>query len=283
MEFRTLHIGGPLRLWERCCLQSFVDFGHDAVVFGYERFDVPAGVRWEPAQDVVTDVDRERFFAARPGAISRFSDLFRYVLLDRHGGWWVDTDVLCQTGSPPEDNIVLGWEDENLICGAVMRIAGGHPLLSSAINYCWEHAGEGDRSHLGPALLTKLVPKFGLLERVSPPPKFFPIHWSAAYEAADPRTGSLVEAVAGDSPFVHLWLGRMRAMGFQTDLMPPAGSFLHARFERHGDRGIVAVEAEAVVRQIDIIRERDALRRDLSTAGRGDAERHGPERGEGPT
>ena len=33
--------------------------------------------------------------ALHVGSVAGFSNLFRYELLRRDGGWWVDTDVLC--------------------------------------------------------------------------------------------------------------------------------------------------------------------------------------------
>lgn len=259
MEFRTLHVGGPLRLWEKCCLQSFADFGHQITVYGYEPMDVPEGVLFAPAQDVLSEVERDRFFDEAPAAYSRFSDLFRYVLLERHGGWWVDTDVLCLSRDVPKEDIVLGWEDENLICGAIMRLPPAHPLLARAIEFCWQNLHVNERSHLGPHLLTKLVPEFGLSGAVSAPSRLYPVHWSAAFDLIDPRSGAMVENVIGGAPFVHLWQGRIRGGGFQTDLMPPAGSFLAAAFARHGGAGVAALEGAAVVRQIDIVRERNSL------------------------
>lgn len=257
--FRSLHMGGPLQLWDRCCLQSFADYRHEIVVFGYERFDVPPGVRWAPAQDIVSEAERDWFFEQAPGAYARFSDFFRYVLLERGGEWWVDTDVLCLSRQVPTEEIAIGWEDAKLVCGAIMHMPKGHELLRRAIDFCRENVHVDIRSHLGPHLLTRLTAECGLTRSLSEPSRFYPVHWSAAFELVDPGSGTLVENLVAASPFVHLWRGRFQGGGFQTDLMPPRGSFLGQAFARHGGAGVPELDGDAVMQQIKLMRRRNVL------------------------
>lgn len=259
MEFRTLHVGGPLRLWEKCCLRSFADFGHEVTVFGYEPLDLPEGVHSAPAQEVLTASDRDRFFEQAPRAYSRFSDLFRYLLLERYGGWWVDTDVLCLSDHIPDEEIILGWEDDKLVCGAIMRMPKGHPMLQQAIVFSRKNAHVDIRSHLGPHLLTKVAAEYGLSSLLSEPGRLYPVHWSAAFDLVDPAACSTIESLVEGSFFVHLWRGLFEGSGFQTDFMPPAGSFLAKAFARHGGDGTAMLDADAVAQQIRIVRERGSL------------------------
>lgn len=250
--FHSLHVGGPLRLWDRCCLQSFADHGHEIIVFGYERFDVPRGVRWAPAQDIVADEERVDFFQKAPGAISRFSNLFRYLLLEKHGGWWVDTDVLCQSETVPDDDIVLGWEEQTAVGTGIMRMPVAYPLLPCAIDFSRANVTVDIWAYTGPQLLTKLVGEFGIADRVWPADRLYPLHWRAAFGLVDPAKRESIERIASQTPLLHLWHSIFRRAGFQTNFMPPAGSFLADAFFRHGGSG-PALNPDAARRHIDLV------------------------------
>ena len=264
MQFHSLHIGGNLKLWDRCCLQSFADFGHEIIVFGYERFDVPPGVQWAPAQDILSEKARDSYFAERPVLLQRFSNYFRYVLLHKQPAFWVDTDVLCLSGSVPDDDIVLGREDSNSICGAIMRLPPGHGLLAEAIEISRTKPDSGEWGDIGPKLLTRLAADHGLAGRLFEPAALYPFHWSAVYDLVDPESCTTVENLAANRAFLHLWQTIFRWGGFQTDFMPPARSFLAKAFARHGGDGIAMLDAEAVARQIRIVRERNAWMREAN-------------------
>jgi hypothetical protein len=234
MLFQTLHLGAPMCLWERCCLRSFVDYGHSMVVYGYEELDLPDGVRWAPAQDILSDTERIHFFENAAGAYTRFSNLFRYVLLNEHGGWWVDTDVLCLSERMPQEDVVLGWEDHRSICGAIMRLPAGHPILVEAIEYAWDCRNVDVWGYIGPQLLTRLVREHELTHVVNAPWVLYPVHYSAALDLIDPGSRDVIAQVLDGAPFLHFWHSIFRRAGFQTDVPPPDGSYLAEVFARHG-------------------------------------------------
>src|SRR5205085_1334129 len=92
---------------------SFLRVGHPFELFVYDDVEgIPAGTRVRAAQDII---GRERVFAYGPaagrgaGGLSGFSNLFRYALLLREGGYWVDTDNFCLRAFP-SDELVIGTE-----------------------------------------------------------------------------------------------------------------------------------------------------------------------------
>jgi mannosyltransferase OCH1-like enzyme len=78
----------PPLVW--ACMRSFVHHGHRVRVFSYSSLVVPAGVTLEDAHDV----HPSRNVLDNHPAIAQHADIFRYHLLYKYGGWWVDTDVL---------------------------------------------------------------------------------------------------------------------------------------------------------------------------------------------
>jgi hypothetical protein len=259
--FHSLHIDGPLCLWNRCCLQSFADHGHEIIVFGYEHFATPPGVRWAPAQDVVP-VEEYRTFSDKSPA-QRFADYFRYTLLYKQPAFWVDTDVLCLSATLPDEEIVIGWEDDRYVNGAILRLPPGHAMLAEAIKRCQANEVPGVWGDLGPVLLTQLTEKHGLRNRVLEPAALYPVHYTAAYDLADPACRETLDNLFSGHPFAHLYQTMFRWIGFQTDFMPPVGSFLANAFSKHGGVGAPMLEEKAAMQQIRVARERRALRHEV--------------------
>ena len=86
-----LWFGESLTNLERLCMKSFMDNGHEFHLYVYDELqDIPQGVIVKDANEIVprTRIKEFRWFAG-------FSDFFRYMLLAKKGGWYVDMDVIC--------------------------------------------------------------------------------------------------------------------------------------------------------------------------------------------
>jgi hypothetical protein len=183
-----------------------------------------------------------------------------------HGG--IDTDVLCLGREVPREDIVLGWEDADRVIGnAIMRMPAGHELLRDAASRAWSERQVEIWGHTGPRLLTELVRQHQLTQSVRPPPDLYPIHHSAAFDLIDPDACSMVEAVVANCPFLHFWHQKFRAGGFQTDFLPPEGSYLGEVLQRHGGRGKMALDGAAAQRQIKVVRDERAWRNAAAQLG----------------
>lgn len=80
-------------------LKSFLDNNHEVVLWSYEKpKNLIDGVIFEDANQIL---DSKKIFLydgngdCRKNSCGGFSDLFRYYLLDKVGGWYCDTDVTC--------------------------------------------------------------------------------------------------------------------------------------------------------------------------------------------
>lgn len=99
MHINSFWIGNFSKL-EHLTLQSFTRHGHE---FHLWMYDAPSIAL--PKKVVIRDANeilpRERIFRykglgdCRKDSLGGFSDLFRYYLLYKQGGWYVDMDVTC--------------------------------------------------------------------------------------------------------------------------------------------------------------------------------------------
>ena len=103
-----LWVGGRLSALERLCVRSFCAHGHEFHLYHYDELhNVPQvhGLRLMNAADIVP---RETVFTPRRGRISILSDLFRWELLARKGGWWADMDIVCLRPFDFPESVVFG-------------------------------------------------------------------------------------------------------------------------------------------------------------------------------
>src|SRR5262245_10683422 len=106
-EFRSFWLGERISPLEYLCIQSFLSHGHRYVLYTYGPVEgLPPGCELADARKVLPE-DRVFLYPALGGRTqgghpSGFTNLFRYKLLRDEGGWWVDTDVLCNRAELPE-------------------------------------------------------------------------------------------------------------------------------------------------------------------------------------
>lgn len=232
-EFHALWVGPSLSLVERACLASFVQHGHRVTLHCY---DTVAGV---PPGVVVADADatvpRARLVRNRRGrgrgSYAAFSDAFRYACLWQHGGCYVDCDVLCLAARFPQRPLLVGREDAQRVCGAVLGLEAGSALAREALFEALSFGLERVRwSEIGPRLVTRLIAEHGLDASVLPPRAFYPIHHTDWLDPLLPSARRSVERRVEGAYACHLWNEKLRRAGLDKNVLPPRGSWLRARF-----------------------------------------------------
>ena len=206
---------------------EFRSLGFDARVV---RYNVKRLLMGTPAAPWVANMDEWE-----KGAYyySHVTDAIRLALLYRHGGVYLDTDVLlvrpmtlaAAAGSrmgagPPPLHDALGLETYAdprtglpTLNGAVMAFQRGSRFLWNCLH---EFAADykADRwSWNGPELLTRVQARcadaVGAAVQVEPPKTFYPLHWDAVTSYADglhPATDAAMwETITSSSYTVHVW------------------------------------------------------------------------------
>jgi hypothetical protein len=222
---------GPL---ETSCLKSFIDHGHEVMVFSYDHETTPPFCQREDAGAVLPQ-DQLFFYESGFGAgsVSAFANMFRYALLRRHGGIWIDTDMFCLSADWPSHELLAGWQHDSLINCAVLKLAPGHAIAEAAYGQCAAAKNNVLWGQTGPRLLTQLLEEHQLAAAALPPSAFYPVRWEHWIDTLDPKKAADVQELTKDSYAIHLWNELFRHGGVQKAIAPPRASYLHELLIKH--------------------------------------------------
>lgn len=241
----TLWIGSRLGPVERACLRSVLRQGHELALYCYERVDgVPEGVEVRDAAEVLP---KSAVFRHRSGSFGMFADWFRYELLKRGAGTWVDTDLYLLSPLDGDGDHLFGQQVPGLINNAVLRLPPDSAVLVDLLAPFERAAmpvglrkrariaaaarklisGKLDLALLpwgstGPHALTKALAARGLSACAMAPQVFYPVPWQKASWIIDPDT-SIDDIRTDDTVAVHLWNECIKDF---KDVPAAEGSFL---------------------------------------------------------
>ena len=226
--------GSRLRWLEQVCLLSMLRQGHTVRLFSYDKLqNVPDGIDLVNAEDVmpVTALHRHR----RSGSASLGSNIFRYRLMSFDVGIWLDIDMLLLAPIEKSEDCVFGFQDDELINGAVLFIPSDNDLLGELLDFTASphpvppfypapaqqllrarqrigspvHVRDMNWGVFGPQALTYFAKETGADRYASAKHVFYPVYfdeahrpfmasWDAALRLSDETLG------------LHLWNQRLR-------------------------------------------------------------------------
>jgi len=233
-------------------LRSVVRQGHRVALYCYrEPSGIPDHVEVRDASEILP-LDR----VPKPWLerVDLYSDWFRYELLQRGLGTWVDTDVYLLAPLETERPYLFGIEEHNHLNNAVFRLPPDSPLLQPLLEpflkqttprwMSWRYyipvrahelvTGRADLTEIpwattGPKAVTYLARKYGLHRLAEPQERFYPVPWQRADWILNPER-TLEDVIGEGTVAVHLWNRCISA--FKNEPAPP-GSFLD-RLHREG-------------------------------------------------
>jgi len=238
-------VGPSLSALAHACLASFVRVGHRVVLHSYDAVDnVPREVESSDANAIVP---RHRLFVhIDTGSYSLFSNYFRYQLLARSMGVYIDCDLICLRAIETTAPYIFGLQDDDEINGAVLKLPADSPMLRdlSAIFERkvfappWYSRRTRVRQHVkawlkrpadlahapwgsaGPTAITWYARRHGLAGLAQPQDVFYPVHWRDVGRLLDPST-SWSDLVTDRTRCVHLWNENLKQ---HPGSDPPKGS-----------------------------------------------------------
>jgi hypothetical protein len=165
--------------------------------------------------------------------------LFRYVAIEKYGGWYVDADVVFIGRQLPDSPVYLARETEQVINGAIMKFPAHAPLLIKAIEEAHRLLPETATSSthearllIGPPLVTRLLREFSLEAGVRPRSSAYEIGYDEIPAFFDPASCERLQERVADSDFTHLWNEVWRWIRIPKNYGPPEGSYLDSLFRR---------------------------------------------------
>ena len=140
---QALWIGDELPEVVQISIRSFTEKGHPHHLYTYRSFpELPPGCVLKDANEILPE--KYVFKRSADGSVASFSDWFRFELLNKKGGYYVDTDIVCLkpfdldeyfiaamqgAQKPPAralNGAVLRTKPGNMVC-RLMRLFFRHP------------------------------------------------------------------------------------------------------------------------------------------------------------
>ncbi len=195
--------------------------------------DAPSGVTLADAAAVIATSRVFRHKAT--GSYAIFADYFRYELLRRGFGLWIDCDVYCVKPIGLGDGHVYGWQAPDSINNAVLGLPANSPALTPLIAtfttqspimpwyplQAQQNLAAAKRAGAvfgaadlpwgatGPLALTHVLTTAGLARHARPHRVFYPIPFEEADRLLSPEYDAAA-AIAPDTLAVHLWNEKIR-------------------------------------------------------------------------
>lgn len=212
---QMLWIGGELSKIEHLSIKSFLSNGHDVHLYTYgEVRNVPSGTVICEGDKIIS---RERIFKVYD-SYAAFSDLFRFILLEKMGGFWMDTDMICLKRIEIDEEYMLCAEDSYTITPSAMKLPKNN-LISQRVcdNFSysdvnnWKQQVESFKKRAwgeigGPIAITKIYKESNLDAKIDlvHPDAFYPVHWKNWYQIFYDK--ELMGRLCFDDIYgVHLW------------------------------------------------------------------------------
>ncbi len=241
-DVRTFWTGPDLSYYEDLSLRSAVAAGARVLLYTYNRtLNVPEGVELVDAREVLSGPIHQFHHKDGDLSLALHSDLFRYLAIEKFGGWYIDLDIVVMRPSLPEDKIYLAYQEDGVANAAVMKFPAQSPIMTAAIGEAMRLLPEAgtsapgaDHGIVGPALITRLASEYAIDHLVRPKAAAYEIHPDEVLMFFDPAQCDAAFQRVASSDFVHLWNDLWRALRIPKNLGPPEGSFLDVLFRRFG-------------------------------------------------
>ena len=267
-EVRTFWTGPVLSYYEILSLKSFVATGARVFVYSYEKdLVVPDGVELVDAHDILSGEVHEFRHANGDRSLALHSDLFRYVVLQRYGGWYADLDIICLKDKLPEAKTYFAFMANKLLNSAILKFPAHSAFMDTIMNEAWQTLPEASAAYtdaarvsVGPTLFTRMIYEHGMDHLVLPKSKAYELAYHETMAFFDPAKCEATLARLADSDFTHLWNEEWRMIRIPKNFGPPKGSFLDVMFKRFDidipDRARLQPEAiEAWMREHRLLKD----------------------------
>ena len=254
-RLNSLWVGDSLGYVEQICIASALAVGHEFTLYSYTPDTlkhVPEGVELRDAREVMPEERLLRY--SDSGAIQLGANFFRYALLAKGLGYWVDMDFHFLKPLEFDEPYVLGWEYENWINNAVLRAPANSDFVRDlcelpqtnrrppwfgprrTLKYYWSRLTKGDIrvqdlpwGTFSSGLVTYAAKKHGVAAMAQRPSVFYPVRWKDGPALMGPAE-IIEEMVRPDTCAVHMWYSHLARF---VDKQPPRGSYIDVLCRRY--------------------------------------------------
>jgi len=176
---QSLWIGSELSKMEEMCIQSYLTHGHEFHLYVYDMIkNVPDGTIIKDANYIIP---QNEIFKDEFGGYVNLSNRFRYTMLLKNGGWWVDMDTVCLKPFDFDDDFVFSSETSDpyirtLVNTTFIKSLPGAKFLIDCLDFLKIRGIENIHwGELGVNLISRMIFRNGLGEFVKQPEIFCPL------------------------------------------------------------------------------------------------------------
>ena len=229
---QSLWVGSRLSSMETLCINSYLANGHDFHLYTYDNIlNVPEGANVKDANEIIP---AKEIYVDCFGGYVNLSNQFRYALLYKTGGWWVDTDTVCLKPFDFDEDFVFSSEiidphkHRNRVNTTYMKSKPGAKYLKNCLDFLsvrgHDHLHWGE---LGNSLLSRMILRNGMEQYVKKFDCFCPVSYYNINMLIDESTCILPEA----SYAIHLWNNMWKTECIDKDADFPESS-LYEKLKR---------------------------------------------------
>jgi len=176
---QSLWIGTALSPMEIMCIRSYITNGHDFHLYLYDKvLNIPEGTIIKDANEIIP---QNEIYVDSFGGYVNFSNIFRYTLLYKLGGWWVDMDTVCLKPFNFDDEFVFSSETSDpynrcLTNTTYIKSLPGAKFLKDCIDYINNRGHDNIHwGELGVNLISRMIFRNNLGKYIKDPNFFCPI------------------------------------------------------------------------------------------------------------
>lgn len=166
---QSLWVGEDLTNLEKLCIQSFLDNGHEFHLYAYTDIGgVPDGAIVKDGNEILPE---RKIFQHKGGSYAGFADWFRYAMLAKLGGFWVDMDIVCIKPFNFVEDIVLVHRIGRHYSNCLIGVPPNNPMIVALEKYCRNlknHEGSPWGSVGGMQIFNQFIDKFGMSRHAKP-------------------------------------------------------------------------------------------------------------------
>lgn len=179
ITIQSLWIGEELSPMEIMCIRSYLAHGHEFHLYTYDEVrNIPEGTTIKDGNEIIPEheLQKDAF-----GGFVNFSNQFRYTMLGKIGGWWVDMDTVCLKPFDFDTDFVFSSEasdphSRNLVNTTYIKSLPNSKFLADCLDFLrirgYENIHWGE---LGVNLISRMIFRNGLGEFVRSPDTFCPV------------------------------------------------------------------------------------------------------------
>lgn len=244
MEIANFFWDGEMSNLEKNCIKSFVKNGFKVKLWSYNGL-ILDGVESCDAnlvldKNYISNNPIKQYhdnISIEKCNMAAFSDIFRFTLITKYGGWWFDTDCFClknvneYTKIKSNHDLVSFYEEKDSIACGVFYLKKD-TIFSNLIIEEFNQLMEMEKDTVsiwatfGPKFLTNFINKYNLLDSIFDTSHCYSIHYSDVDLMLYPKHLETAIDKTKDSLLTHIWTATFPQKQIDKN-NPIEGSFLH--------------------------------------------------------